>query len=184
MKKRLVALMLTSMMAMSLLAGCGGSGSNETKPAGSQEAEGDSYVVGISQFAEHGSLDNCRIGFLEGLAEAGIEEGKNLEVIFDNAQADTGAAATIASNMVSKKVDLICAIATPSAAAAYNACMEADIPVVYSAISDPVAAGLAKEDGTSTGNITGTSDVLPVKAQLEMIRAMMLSTTTRTLSWN
>lgn len=173
MKKRFVALMLTSMMAMSLLTGCGGSSANETKPADSQEAEGDSYVVGISQFAEHGSLDNCRIGFLEGLAEAGIEEGKNLEVIFDNAQADTGAAATIASNMVSKKVDLICAIATPSAAAAYNACMEADIPVVYSAISDPVAAGLAKEDGTSTGNITGTSDVLPVKAQLEMIRAMM-----------
>ena len=63
------------------------------------------YTIGISQFAEHGSLDNCREGFLAGLAEAGIVEGENLTVIYDNAQTDTGTASTIAENFVSKKVE-------------------------------------------------------------------------------
>lgn len=173
MKKKVVSLMLSAMMVASLFAGCGNSqkASDGSEAAGSEAAQ--SYTVGISQFAEHGSLDNCREGFLEGLKESGIEEGKNLKVVYENAQADTGNAATIADSMVSQKVDMICAIATPAAAAAYNACMSADIPVVYTAISDPVQAGLANEDGTSTGNVTGTSDVLPVSEQLKMIRAMM-----------
>ena len=68
---------------------------------------------------------------------------------------------------------MICAIATPCAASAYNSAMNADIPTVYTAVSDPVAAGLAKEDGSSVGNITGSSDVLPVEEQLKMIREMM-----------
>ena len=118
-------------------------------------------------------FDNCREGFLEGLKEAGIEEDKNLEVLYDNAQADTGTASTIASNYVSKKVDMICAIATPSAGSAYNACMNSNIPVIYTAVSDPVEAGLADEEGNSVGNITGTSDALPVSEQLQMIRELM-----------
>ena len=68
---------------------------------------------------------------------------------------------------------MICAIATPCAASAYNSAMNADIPTVYTAVSDPVVAGLAKEDGSSVGNITGSSDVLPVEEQLKMIREMM-----------
>ena len=70
-------------------------------------------------------------------------------------------------------MDLICAIATPSAQAAYNSAMDSEIPVVYTAVTDPVAAKLAKDDGTAVGNVTGTSDELPIKAQLEMIREMM-----------
>lgn len=138
----------------------------------SATAEG-SYTIGISQFAEHGSLDNCREGFLAGLAEAGIVEGENLTVIFDNAQADMGTGSTIADNFVAQNVDLICAIATPTAMSAYNSCMNTEIPVIYTAVSDPVASGLANEDGSSVGNITGTSDALPVTNQLEMIRQVM-----------
>ena len=158
-----------------MLAGCGSSTKEtSTKDTKSTETESkDSYTIGISQFAEHGSLDNCREGFLEGLKEAGIEEGKNLKVNYDNAQADTGTAGTIADSYVSKKVDLICAIATPSAMSAYNAAMSADIPVVYTAVSDPVGAGLAKEDGSNAGNITGSCDLLPVDEQLKMIRKML-----------
>ena len=78
-----------------------------------------------------------------------------------------------ASNFVSKKVDMICAIATPCAMAAYNATMNTDIPVIYTAVSDPVEAGLANEDGTPVGNITGTSDALAVDAQLKMIREVL-----------
>lgn len=131
------------------------------------------YKIGISQFAVHGSLDNCRRGFLEGLAEEGISaEAGNLEIDFQNANADTGAAAQIADKFVSENVDLICAIATPSAATCFNAAQDRSIPVIYTAVSDPVASQLANADGTNPGQITGTSDALPVEAQLKLIRAM------------
>lgn len=159
MKKKVLALTLAVVTMMGLMTGCG------------NKKEG--YTVGISQFAEHGSLDNCREGFLAGLAEAGIKEGENLTVMYDNAQTDTGTASTIADNYVSKKVDLICAIATPSAMSAYNSCMNTEIPTIYTAVSDPVGAGLANADGSSVGNITGTSDALAVTEQLQMIREIM-----------
>ena len=170
MKKKVLSVILAAVCTMGLMAGCGAEGSKGSTQSG---AKGDSYTVGISQFAEHGSLDNCRKGFLEGLKEEGIEEGKNLKVDYQNAQTDTGTASTIADSFVSEKVDMICAIATPCAASAYNSAMNADFPTVYTAVSDPVVAGLAKEDGSSVGNITGSSDVLPVEEQLKMIRQMM-----------
>ena len=174
MKKKILAVLLTAVCTMGMVAGCGGNTSdNGTAGTQAAEASGDSYKIGISQFAEHGSLDNCREGFLEGLKEAGIEEGNNLTVEYQNAQTDTGTASTIADSFVSGKVDMICAIATPCASSAYNSCLNTDIPVVYTAVSDPVSAGLANEDGTSIGNITGSSDILPVEEQLKMIREMM-----------
>lgn len=169
MKKKVLAVILGAVMTMSLAA-CGSTGSSDTAASGSDE---ESYTIGISQFAEHGSLDNCREGFLEGLKEEGIEEGKNLTVDVKNAAADQGTAKQISDTFVSDKVDLICAIATPSAQAAYNSAMNSDIPVVYTAVTDPVAAKLANDDGSSVGNVTGTSDELPIKAQLEMIREML-----------
>lgn len=159
MKKKVLAVMLSAAVMAGLMTGCG--------------SAKEEYSIGISQFAVHGSLDNCRQGFLEGLAEEGIVEGENLKVEYVNAQADPGTAGMTASNFVSKKVDLICAIATPSAMTAYNAAMNTDIPVIYTAVSDPVEAGLAGEDGTPVGNITGTSDALAVEAQLKMIREVL-----------
>ncbi|MEI3501962.1 MAG: ABC transporter substrate-binding protein [Anaerovoracaceae bacterium] len=107
------------------------------------------------------------------MKEEGIAEGKNLEVLYDNAQSDTSVPTTIASSYISQNVDLICAIATPSAAAAYNAARDTGIPVVYTAISDPAEAGLVTEDGKNVGNITGSSDKLPVTEQLQMIRDIL-----------
>ena len=161
MKKRILAAVLTAVMAMGALTGCGST------------AGKDNYTIGIMQYAVHGSLDNCREGFIQGLAEEGIVEGENLTIEYVNAQADNGTSAMTASNFVSKKVDMICAIATPCAMAAYNATMNTDIPVIYTAVSDPVEAGLANEDGTPVGNITGTSDALAVDAQLKMIREVL-----------
>ena len=100
-------------------------------------------------------------------------EGENLTVEYQNAAADMGTASQISDAFVSDKVDLICAIATPTAQSAYNAAMDSDIPVVYTAVTDPVAAELADEDGNPVGNVTGTSDELPIKEQLEMIRQML-----------
>ena len=149
--KKFAALMIALILALSCFA----------------VAEEESYTIGIAQFAEHGSLDNCREGFLAGLAEEGIVEGENLTVEYQNAQADTSMATTIASNFVANGYDLICAIATPIAVCAYNAA-EDEIPVIYTAVSAPEEAGL-----TDGGNVTGTSDELPVAKQLETIRAML-----------
>ena len=143
------------------------------KDSSAAAADGASYTIGIGQFAEHGSLDNCREGFLKGLADEGIVEGKNLTVSYDNANADGSTATQIATNYVGKKVDLIAAIATPMAQAAYAAAKGTDIPVIYTAVTDPVAAQLATEDGKPVGNITGTSDKLPVEEQLKMIRELL-----------
>lgn len=168
MKKSIKTLLLAA-LAAAALSGC----SSKAAPEKSSSNDSTAYTVGIGQFAEHGSLDNCREGFLQGLAEEGIEEGKNLTVLYENAQADGGTASQIINNFLSKKADLICGIATPMAQAAYSGAKKTDIPVIFTAVTDPVAAALAKEDGTPVGEITGTSDKLPVEKQLEMIRKIL-----------
>lgn len=131
------------------------------------------FTIGIGQFAVHGSLDNCREGFIEGLAEEGFIEGKNLTILSENAQADPGLAAQISTNFAGQSVDMICAIATPIAQTSYSVGRKNDIPVIFTAVTDPVAAELANADGTPVGEITGTSDKLPIEQQLEMIRKIL-----------
>ena len=169
MKKKTAAMILCLAMTTAMMAGCGSSSGSKS----SSDAGEASYTIGISQFAEHGSLDNCREGFLEGLKEEGIEEGKNLTVEYKNAAADMGTTSQISSGFVSDKVDLICGIATPSAQSAYNAAMDAEIPVIFTAVTDPMAAELADADGRPVGEVTGTSDKLPVEEQLKMIRQIL-----------
>lgn len=116
MKKQLFAAILSTAMILGM-AGCGNTASSQTgSVAGSSAAadSGVSYTIGISQFAEHGSLDNCREGFLAGLAEEGIVEGENLTVLFDNAQADTGTASTISVNYCIQESRSDLCLATPS----------------------------------------------------------------------
>ena len=192
MKKSIKAIIAATFTA-ALLAGCSSNTASTTTAAETTAAEtttaeattagsadaadtalaDGSYTIGINQFAVHGSLDNCREGFIEGLAENGFVEGKNLTVLEENAQADPGLAAQISTNFAGQKVDLICAIATPSAQSAYSVGRKNDIPVIYTAVTDPVAAELANADGTPVGEVTGTSDKLPVEQQLEMIRAIL-----------
>ena len=123
-------------------------------------------VIGIGQYGEHASLDNCREGFLLGLKEAGLTEGEDYTIDYQNASFDNATATQIANNFSSKNVALMCAIATPSATACYAAAEDKNIPVVFNAITDPGEAGL------TTGNITGVSDKLPVDPQLELIRKL------------
>lgn len=192
MRKNLTKLMAAAMAVM-MLAGCSSGSTSATAAAPAEtkteaetkaeaetkteeeteKADGEAYTIGIGQFAEHGSLDNCRNGFLEGLASEGIKEGENLTVLYENSQADGGTASQIIDNFMAKKVDLICAIATPMAQSAYSAAKKDNVPVIYTAVTDPVLAELANADGTPVGEITGTSDKLPVEKQLEMIRALL-----------
>ena len=169
MKRRVLAVILGAVMAAAGLAGCGG----DTGSSSSSSEGEEMYTIGISQFAEHGSLDNCREGFIQGLEEEGLVEGENLEIKVNNADSDTGTAAQIADTFVADKVDMICAIATPSAQAAYNSARNTDIPVVYTAVTNPEEAQLADDEGMPVGAVTGTSDQLPVEAQLAMIREIL-----------
>ena len=88
MKKKMVTVLLTAAMVTAMAAGCG-----KSSASGSDKKE--SYTIGIEQFAEHGSLDNCREGFLKGLEDEGIKEGDNLTVKYKNAAADMGTAKQI-----------------------------------------------------------------------------------------
>ena len=112
MKKKVLAGIMTTAMIMAMMTGCGSSdtakdtqastGSETSADSSAADTAEDNYTIGISQFAEHGSLDNCREGFLEGLKSAGIEEGVNLTVEYQNSQADTGTASTIADILYPK----------------------------------------------------------------------------------
>lgn len=158
---------LAAVLAIVAITGCG------SKREVKNEQGEQIYRIGISQFAEHASLDNCREGFLEGLKEEGLEEGKNLKIEVKNAAADMGTASQIADRFVADQMDLICAIATPSAQTAFNAAMDTEIPVIYTAVTDPETAELAGKDKKPAGEVTGTSDRLPIKDQLEMIRQIL-----------
>ena len=95
MKRRVTAGLLTAAMMTMMLTGCAGS-SGDKKESGKE-----SYTIGIEQFAEHGSLDNCREGFLKGLESEGIVEGENLTIDYKNAAADMGTAGQISDSFVS-----------------------------------------------------------------------------------
>jgi len=127
--------------------------------------------VGVIQFASHPSLDNCYNGLVKGLEAAGFKNGDNIEIDFQNSMAQSETATQLAKNMVSKKYDLIVGIATPAAMAAYSAARGTNIPVIFCAVSDPVAAQLVQSLDSPGGNCTGTSDLLNLEAQLKMIRA-------------
>jgi len=134
---------------------------------------GKTFRIGVIQYAPHPSLDNCYTGFKMGLEEAGLIEGQNISIDFQNAQGETTNADLLAKSMVTKQYDLIMAIATPAAMSAYSAAKETDIPVVFTAVSDPVAAGIVKSLEKPETNCTGSSDVLPLEEQVKMIRAFL-----------
>ena len=167
--KKLIALLLAAMFVFSLAA-CGEKAATEAPAEAAAEtpaeAPKDVPVIGISQYGEHPSLDNCRTGFLEGLTEAGLVEGTDYTVNYQNAGFDDNIAMQIGQNFSANNVAIMCAIATPAATACYAAAEDKGIPVVFTAITDPAAAGL------TAGGATGTSDKLPVEAQLELIRAL------------
>lgn len=154
--KKMIALTMTTMMAVLAFTGCGSAADSSKQ-----------YVIGISQYGQHPSLDNCREGFLLGLEESGLVEGKDFIVDYQNAGFDDNITQQIAQSFSAKNVDLMCGIATPSATACYAAAEDKNIPVIYTAITDPVEAKL-----DNAPNITGTSDKLPIEGQMQFIREL------------
>lgn len=124
-------------------------------------------VIGITQIVEHPALDAARDGFIAALEEAGFKEGEDVIYDLQNAQGDFTNAISIAQKFKDDKVDLIVAIATPTAQAALQ--VNQEIPIVINAVTDPVAASLAKSWESSGNNLTGMSDAAPNKQQVELI---------------
>ena len=135
-------------------------------PASAQEKS-----VAVTAIVEHPALDAVRDGVQAALKEAGYESGKNLKWQYQSAQGNTGTAAQIARKFVGDKPDAIVAIATPSAQAVVAATKS--VPVVYSAVTDPVAAKLVPSMEPSKTNVAGVSDVLALDKQIELIKQVV-----------
>lgn len=160
MKKGIVLLLMFAMLAVGMT-GCGPT--DNSKPTGQAQAR-----IGIIQIVEHPALDAARKGFLDALKDKGYVEGKNLSVDYQNAQGEQANLQTIANKFAQDKPDLILAVATPSAVAMANATQ--DIPILITAVTDPVSAKLVKSSAKPGTNVTGTTDMNPVKEQLSMIK--------------
>ncbi|WP_127532430.1 ABC transporter substrate-binding protein [Paenibacillus kobensis] len=142
-------------------AGCGSkptdsNGSNESTNAGSAEK---TYKIGISQIVEHPALDATREGFIAALKDAGLVEGTNLKIDYNNAQGDQTNNLSIAQKIAGDKDDLVLAIATPSAQAVVQ--QVKDTPVLFAAVTDPVAADIVSSMDQPGGNVSGASDTNP-----------------------
>ena len=127
--------------------------------------------VAITSFVEHPALNLVRQGVIEELAEQGFKEGENLKVNFQSAQGNAGTASQIAKQFVGSNPDVIIAIATPSAQA-----IKANtdtIPLVFSAVTDPVEAKLVPSWEASGTNVTGVSDLLPLEPQIDLMKKVV-----------
>ena len=195
--KKLTVMALVLAMTTTLLVGCG---SNETTDVNSDvettegadeettdEAEGEDaeedtdadeteataegdgtvYKIGVIQLTEHAALDAANDGFVAALNDSGIQ----YEIDQQNAQNDQSACQTIASKLVADGDDLILAIATPAAQAA--AAETTEIPIIGTAITDFADAGLVNDTAAPGTNVTGTSDLTPVKEQIDLLKKLL-----------
>lgn len=141
---------------------------NTTAP---DNAATDIRQVGITAIVEHPALDAVRTGVEDELKEAGFIQGQNIKVVFQSAQGNTATAGQIAKKFIGDKSAAIVAIGTPSAQAV--AASTRDIPLVFSAVTDPVAAKLTPSWSASGTNVTGVSDALPLEPQIELIKTLV-----------
>ena len=187
MKKKILATILTAAMVMTMATGCGSSTekSTETGAVASTETtveseaatdaanNGTTYKVGIVQYVDDASLNQ-----IEAAIEAELSaKAKELGVTFDyedytyNGQADSTTLNQIATELLADEVDIIVPIATPTAMIMQNATEDNPIPVVFSAVTDPVSAGLVASNDAPGANITGTSDALDTNAVFDLMFA-------------
>ena len=149
-----------------LLTACGGSGDSPTDDPTDPPADppvAETLNIGITQIVTHPSLDATAEGFKAALADAGYD----VEYDMQNAQGDQSIAASIAGKFASDDLDMILAIATPTAISVAQAIT--DVPVLFTAVTDPVDAALVDSMEAPGGNVTGTSDAVPVLALLELV---------------
>ncbi len=153
--KRTVRL-LTLLLTLVLLVGLVGCSGNSKKKS-----------IGIIQYMEHAALDASREGFIKALKDNGYVEGENLEIDVQNAQGDQSNLSTISDRFVSNKVNLVLAIATPAAQSIAG--KTTNIPILATAITDFVSAKLVNSNEAPGGNVSGTTDMNPIKEQMDLL---------------
>uniref|UniRef100_UPI000A89D535 ABC transporter substrate-binding protein n=1 Tax=Clostridium sp. NkU-1 TaxID=1095009 RepID=UPI000A89D535 len=171
---KVLSLVLAGVMMMSLSA-CGSKASDTAASAAEKTgeaaesmaektADGKQFKIGVLQLVQHAALDATNKGFIKALDEAGL----NYTVDQQNASGDQPTCQTIASKLVNDKDDLILAIATPAAQAVAGA--TSDIPILMTAVTDPAASDLVESNDNPGGNVSGTSDLTPVKEQISLLK--------------
>lgn len=175
--KRFIKLSMTAVLAAAMLVGCGSketaNTTTETQEASNTaEAQADSgsdkvYKIGVIQYVQHDALDAANEGFVAALNDAGIK----YEIDQQNASGDQTACQTISEKLVNDQDDLILAIATPAAQAVVG--VNSEIPVLVTAVTDPAESGLVASNDAPGGNVTGTSDLTPVKEQIELLTKLL-----------
>lgn len=161
MKKKLKIALVLMIATIFTITGCGGDKATENPPTNP-----DTLKVGIVQIVEHPSLDTIRENIISQLATEGFVDGENITIDYKNAQNEMANLKTICQSFSAAKVDLIITIATPSAQAALGETTE--IPIIFSAVTDPIAAQLVESLEVPGGNITGTSDAVSAQQIMEL----------------
>ncbi|MHC1771513.1 MAG: ABC transporter substrate binding protein [Flexilinea sp.] len=145
-------------------------------------AEDTLIKIGVLQLVEHSALDAAYAGFVDGLKEAGYEDGVNIQIDYQNAQGDQANLMTISDRFVKNKVDMILAIATPAAQAVASA--TTDIPILVTAVTDLVGARLVESNEVPGTNVSGTNDAAPIDKQLALMMELFPETKTLGIIYN
>lgn len=168
MKKRIVLFLLVAITMQALML--------------SGAAAEDAYTIGIVQMIEHKALDATYLGFVAALADNGYVDGDNIALDFQNAQGDMSNLSTIGDRFVSQKKDLVLAITTDAAQAMAGKTTE--IPILATAVTSYETAGLVDSESAPGGNVTGTCDMNPVAAQVDLIIELVPDAQTIGLIYN
>ncbi len=154
MKKIGIFVVMMSVAVVMLMSGCIGQSDQD-------------ITIGIIQYVEHVALDSAREGFIDALEDNGYVDGENITIDVQNAQADQSNLSTISDRFVSNNVDLVLAIATPAAQSIAG--KTKDIPILGTAITDYEAAKLVESNEAPGGNVSGTTDMNPIREQIELL---------------
>jgi len=155
MKKTVIIVLVLALALAMAMAGC------------TAQTAKSNIKIGIIQYVEHVALDAARDGFIKALSEKGYVDGKNITIDLQNAQADQSNLSTISDRFVSNKVDLVLAIATPAAQSIAG--KTTTIPILATAITDFVSAKLVNSNEAPGGNVSGTTDMNPIKEQIDLL---------------
>jgi len=166
-KVGVAALLIILALAVAVGAGCGSSSGGSSSASPSADTS-KAYKVGITQIVTHPALDAAVAGFKEALAEKGFT---NITYDDQNAQGDMATASSIAQKFAGEGLDLVLGVATPTTQAVVKA--DQTTPIVFTAVTDPVGAGLVQDPAAPAGNVTGVSDMLPVQPHLDLIKAIV-----------
>jgi putative ABC transport system substrate-binding protein len=166
MRYALAAALVLLVAVAGVAAGCGSGSSSSTSSGSPTAATGKAYKIGISQIVTHPALDATVKGFKDALAAAGYT---NVTYDLQNAEGDMSTTASIAQKFAGDNYDLYLGVATPTAQALAKAITSK--PVLFTAVTDPVGAGLVTDVNAPTGNVTGVSDMQPITPILELVKA-------------